>query len=182
MFAIQMPEQEPAQENAQSPGDHGPHLFQDRVIPLFLSLPFLCSFRPIQPWGSPIFLATPKARPHVDFHDPYGAKEDDNGQDGVGDLVKGGILQVVVVKSDEEGQHGQGRSEGKAEARGAIKGESGVIHETGRVNHGEFVDKLHRVCLSPNVNIDLFAAISWLPVFAFFFLLLCDPRRTERGE
>ena len=56
------------------------------------------------------------------------------------------VLQVVVVERDEDGEGDKRKSEIEAEEARARIGEGSVTHDTGSVNHGEFVDELHRVC------------------------------------
>ena len=59
--------------------------------------------------------------------------------------MKSGILQVVVIKRDEDGEGEEDEGQREAEEAGARVGEGSVAHEAGGVDHGEFVDELHGI-------------------------------------
>ena len=59
--------------------------------------------------------------------------------------MEDGVLQVVVVEGDEDGQAGQEDGQHDPEADRTRVGKGGVAHQACRVDHGEFINELRRI-------------------------------------
>ena len=59
--------------------------------------------------------------------------------------MEGGILEVVVIECDEDGEREEEERQAEREEAGARVREGGVTHEAGSVYHGQFVDELHGI-------------------------------------
>ena len=59
--------------------------------------------------------------------------------------MEGGILQVMVIKRDEDGEGEKEERQVEREEAGARVRKGGVAHETGGVYHRKLVDQLHGI-------------------------------------
>lgn len=99
-LVVQIPDEEPAEEHAQSVRDHKPHRLEGLHIPhvlvmlSFLGRHLLAPLLPIQA----VFLArVAPSRPQRHLHGMHAAEDNSCRKNGVGILVEDGVLEVVVV-------------------------------------------------------------------------------------
>lgn len=145
---IEIPDCEPTQEDAQAERNHDPHLGNNDLIPdifplLFQFLLLAEHVRVSKPFMH--YMSPAEVRPQVQLHDVHTPQQHKRGQDGVGVLVEGRVLQVVVVGRDEDGQGDGEEAEQERDRVGAGVREGGPEHEAGGIDHRELVDELHRV-------------------------------------
>ena len=144
---VQTPDQEPPQECCQTKSNHDPHLSQNLPISPILALTdqfligrhaplmqqFVLNLTPLQP------------RPQIQLHHIHATRQYNSRQDGVRILMKGRVLQVVIIQRDEDGEGEQEEGEVEGEEAGARVGKGGVAHEACSVDHGKLIDELHGV-------------------------------------
>lgn len=105
-FVVQGPDGKATEEDRQPSSHHPPHVSQDLLISQVLAQIVIRRKdvrRSLGQFQSILLRALSQRGSQGDFHDIHAPEDDDGGQDGVGVLVEGGILQVVVVGGDEDG-------------------------------------------------------------------------------
>lgn len=86
-----------------------------------------------------------QTRPQVQFHHIHATRKDNGRKYRIGILVESGILQVVVIKRDEDGEREKEERQVERKEAGARVREGGVAHEAGGVYHRQLVDELHGI-------------------------------------
>jgi len=145
---VQVPDTKPTKEHAQSVADHIPHSFENLHIANILVVLVLPSGN-----GQALLFAckaillarTPPFRTERLFHGVHTPQDHNGGQDRVRILVKNGVLQVMVVKGDKNGERGQRYRKSKTDDCWPRVGKGRIGHQTCGVNHGELIDKLHGI-------------------------------------
>lgn len=144
---VKMPYKESSQERRQSTANHEPHRPQYLLVPrplhstnLSLSLRHTLSLP-----NSVLLLRSLQPRPQRHLHHIHTPQQHYSCENRICVLMKGGILQVVVVKSYEDCKGDEGEGEVEAEESRARVGEGCVAHQAGCVDHGELVNELHWV-------------------------------------
>lgn len=79
------------------------------------------------------------------FHDIHAAEDDGSGESSVDTLVKLWVLQVMIVEANEDCQRHQKASDKYTDLARFLKAEQGVGCDTSGVDHGKFINKLHRI-------------------------------------
>lgn len=146
---VEIPDGEAAQEDAEAPGDHDPHLAQDLAVALLLArdLGLLRGRRGVARAHALVLeVAPPVVGPQVQLHDDHGADQHDGREQRVRVLVEGRVLQVVVVERDEDGQGGDAQTQGPFDQQRAAVFEGRPCHQAGRVDHGQLIHQLHWIC------------------------------------
>ena len=145
---VQIPDEEPAKEHAQSVPDHKPHRFESlHVTDVLVVLVFSGRNRQALLFASHavFFARTPPFRTKRHLHCIHTSQDHDGSQDRVCILVEHGVLQVVVIESDENGQRSQGNSQNHTDARWSRVGKGRIAHQARGINHGELINQLHRI-------------------------------------
>lgn len=148
IYVVQIPDGKASKEDAQAKGDHGPHLLQDPLVPLVLPLLFslgLWTGESALSYGFVGLVALAEMWSDVKLHDNHAADQDDGSQNRIGVLVKGRVLEEVVVEGDEQGEAGNGETENDLGRSLSVVGEGGPEHEAGGVDHGQLIDELHGI-------------------------------------
>lgn len=141
-LVVQVPDEEPHSDGAQSAGDHLPHRREDlRVATVATGLFLVVDGKLAMPAQRRSF-----RRPQRRLHGVHAPDDDGGGQNGKHDLVEDRVAEVVVVGRDEDGEGDGEDGEQDAAARAASVGVDAVEHDAGGVDHGELVDELHWVC------------------------------------
>lgn len=153
MDIVQMPGSEAAQKYTQAKGNHLPHRAQDLLVSLvFLVLYCFCATTPLGVCCLSLLRAKPW--PDVDFHDIHSSEQDDGCENGICGLVEGRVLEVVIVECNEQSKRDQAdRQRRRIQSRFAIA-EGRKVHQTRGVNHGQLINKLHRILAILDVELE----------------------------
>lgn len=142
---VQRPNAKATQENTQSTGNHDPHGLEDLSVSRSLSLQLdLLLMRQCTTLARLVefCLSLSKARSDVDFHDIHCAEQDHRCQQGVRVLVKGRVLEIMVIASDKERKGNKRDGQDERDGVSCLVRKGSVAHQACGVDHGELVDKL----------------------------------------
>lgn len=147
-LVVQGPDAKAAQEHTQSIPNHKPHGLESlHIADILVVLMFFGRYRQSLLFACyAVFLArVSPSRTKGHLHCVHTPQDYDGGQYRVGVLVEHGVLQVVVVEGDENGQRREGNGQDNADAGGSRVRKGRIAHQTRSINHGELIDQLHGV-------------------------------------
>lgn len=104
---VQIPNGKSAKEHAQAKNHHEPHCFQRLHVAHVLKLLSLLAgdWEPLLFTSeSVLFTRLAPSRTERDFHSIHASEDDDGSQKRVGILVEDGVLQVMIIQRNEDGE------------------------------------------------------------------------------
>ena len=78
-------------------------------------------------------------------HQVHAAEDDDRCKKRVRVLMKGRVLQVVIVQGDEGSESNERACKHEANVLRPSMGECRIAHKAGSIDHGKLINQLHRV-------------------------------------
>ena len=104
---IHAPQREAAEEDRHAEADEEPHVLQDVAVALVQVCLLFVGFEGVAvplPDLAVLFFAPSPGRPQNGLHVVHAPEDDEDGQCGVHVLVEGRVLDVVVVRGDEDAE------------------------------------------------------------------------------